>query len=146
MTTRHALKPEPKTTMQFNYIKVERNDTVATITLNRPEKLNALNIDIMQELHDAAESFQHDTQTRVIVFTGEGRYFSSGADLSDSKRATGAQATLLERQRRSTLGQRLIKKLLDINQITIAAINGGALGGAACIVSALDFRIGADNC
>ena len=132
--------------MGFNCIEVTRQDTVATVKLNRPEKLNALNYDIMLELYQAAEQFHDDTQTRAIVFTGEGRYFSSGADLTDPGRASAAQDSVLQRERRTTLGQRLIKKLLEINQITIAAIKGGALGGGACIVSALDFRIGADNC
>ena len=131
--------------MGFNCIDVTRRDTVATVTLNRPEKLNALSIDLMEEIYEVAEQFHDDTQTRVIVFTGAGRYFSSGADLTDPKRAAVAQESLLRRERQTTLGQRVVKKLLEINQITIAAINGGALGGAACIVSALDFRIGADN-
>ena len=132
--------------MGFNCIEVVRRGAVATVTMNRPEKLNALSVDMMEELYEAAEQFQDDTETRAIVFTGAGRYFSSGADLTDPKRAALAHESLLRRERQTTLGQRVIRKLLEINQITIAAIRGGALGGAACIVTALDFRIGTDTC
>ena len=132
--------------MGFNCIQVAHRGAVATVTMDRPEKLNALSIEMMEELYEAAGQFHDDTETRAIIFTGTGRYFSSGADLTDPKRAALAHESLLRRQRQTTLGQRLIKKLLEIDQITIAAIHGGALGGAACIVSALDFRIGTDTC
>ncbi len=132
--------------MGFKNIDVVRRGAVATVTLNRPEKLNALSIDLMQEIFEVADQFQHDTETRVVIFAGAGRFFSAGADLADPKRAILAEDGLLRRQRQTTLGQRVIKKLLEMDQITIAAIQGGALGGAACIVSALDFRIGTDTC
>ena len=132
--------------MNFELLKIERQEHIAIVSLNRPEKLNALSIDLMEEIYQAAEHFHEDADTRVVIFTGAGRFFSAGADLNDPRRAALAQESLLRRQRQTTLGQRVIRKLLDIPQITIAAINGGALGGAACIVTALDFRIGADDC
>ena len=131
--------------MSYTNLRVDKNGHVATVTLNRPEKLNALSIDLMQEICDVADSFLHDYETRAVIFTGAGKYFTAGADLTDPKRAQVSQASLLERQRHTTLGQRMAAKLLAINQITIAAINGGALGGGGVIVSALDFRIAADD-
>ena len=131
--------------MSFQFLTITRNGPIATVTLNRPDKLNALSIALMEEIYEAADQFHQDTETRAIIFTGAGRYFSAGADLADPARHAVRQESLLMRQRQTTLGQRVIKKLLDIDQITIAAINGGALGGAACIVSALDIRLGADT-
>ena len=131
--------------MSYQFLSVEKEGHVATVTLNRPEKLNALSVDLMQEICDVADSFLHDVETRVIIFTGSGKHFTAGADLSDPKRMELQQKGLLERQRHTTLGQRMAAKLQAINQITIAAINGGALGGGAVIVSALDFRVAADN-
>jgi enoyl-CoA hydratase/carnithine racemase len=132
--------------MDYKLLTIEHRDHTAIVTLNRPEKLNALSGDLMKEIKDVAESFQEDVDTRVVVFTGAGKHFSAGRDLTDPNMAARGQDSLLVRQRLYHLGPRMIRALTEINQITIAAINGGALGGAACIVSALDFRIGADDC
>lgn len=132
--------------MDYQHLSIERKGHIATVTLNRPEKVNALSIDLMKEIARAAESFQDDVDTRVVIFTGAGEHFSAGMDLSDPRRASVAKESLLVRLRQFDVGPRMIRKLTRIDQITIAAINGGALGGGACIVSALDFRIGADDC
>lgn len=131
--------------MSYKNLRVEKDGLIATVTLDRPEKLNALSVELMQEICDVADSFLHDYETRAIIFTGAGKYFTAGADLTDPKRQSLQQASLLERQRHTTLGQRMTAKLQEINQITIAAINGGALGGGGVIVSALDFRIAAEG-
>ncbi|XOV90403.1 MAG: enoyl-CoA hydratase/isomerase family protein [Pseudomonadota bacterium] len=130
--------------MSFNDIVVDREGQIATVTLNRPAAANALNTGIMQELETAARSFLDDEQTRVVIFRGEGKHFSAGADLKQPRRET---ATSLLMQRRQTgLGARMIRAILDINQVTICAIQGAALGGGACIPTACDFRIGSDDC
>lgn len=131
--------------MTYENLSVERRDHLAVVTLDRPDKLNALSIDLMEEIERAAEEFSADVETRVVIFTGRGRHFSAGADLADPRRAEAARAPLLARQRGASLGPRMARKLQDIPQITIAAINGGALGGGAVIVSALDFRIAAES-
>jgi enoyl-CoA hydratase/carnithine racemase len=132
--------------MHYEHLIVERKGPVAVVTLNRPERLNALSVDIMTEIERVTEEFREDVETRVVIFTGKGRHFSAGIDLKDPKRAAVAEASLLKRQRAFHQGPRMIRKLYEMNQITIAAVNGGALGGGACIVTALDFRIGADDC
>jgi enoyl-CoA hydratase/carnithine racemase len=132
--------------MNYKNLLVEKREHIAVITLNRPEKLNALNTDLMRELEKIAEEFQDDIETRVVIFTGAGKHFSAGRDLRERGMKLPGQDGLLLRQREFDLGPRMIRALMDMNQITIAAINGGALGGAACIVSALDFRIGAEDC
>ncbi len=132
--------------MNYKNLIVEKNGRIAIVKLNRPVRLNALNNSLMREIEMVTDEFQEDTETRVVIFTGQGKHFSSGADLKDPKRAAASSASLISKQRQFHLGPRMIQKLHEMNQITIAAINGGALGGGACIVSALDFRIGAEDC
>jgi enoyl-CoA hydratase/carnithine racemase len=132
--------------MNYENLIVERKGHIATVTLNRPEKLNALSIDLMAEMEKVTEEFQEDLDTRVVIFTGAGKHFSAGVDLSDPSRTEGMTGPVLQRQRSFHIGPRMVRKLLEINQITIAAIHGVALGGGACIASALDFRIGSDDC
>jgi enoyl-CoA hydratase/carnithine racemase len=132
--------------MGYSFLDIRREDHVAVVALNRPDRLNALSIDLMEEIEALTDDLRKDVDTRVVVFTGAGKHFSAGADLTDPRRMKSAENTLLTRLRDSNIGPRMLKKILDIDQITIAAINGGALGGAACMVSAMDFRIGADDC
>jgi enoyl-CoA hydratase len=132
--------------MNYQYLLVEKHEHIAVVTLNRPDRLNALSTDLMRELEKVADEFQDDVETRVVIFTGAGKHFSAGRDLQDSRTSVIGPEGLLAKQRAFHLGPRMIRKLFDINQITIAAMNGGALGGAACIASALDFRLGADDC
>ncbi|MHA2123617.1 MAG: enoyl-CoA hydratase/isomerase family protein, partial [Promethearchaeota archaeon] len=124
-----------------NLIIDKREDHIALVTFNRPNQLNTLNSALMSEIEHLTEDFQKDTETRVVIFTGAGKHFSGGADLKEQR----APSTLLEQTRAKQIGPRMIRKLFMMDQITIAAINGGAFGGGACIVSALDFRIGERN-
>ena len=130
--------------MAFQYLKVVREGHVATVTLNRPEALNALSTGLMEEVEEASRSFLGDEQTRVVVFMGEGKHFSAGADLKQPRAA--GETSLLMRRRQAGLGARMIRAILDINQVTICAVQGAALGGAACIATACDFRVGSDDC
>ncbi|MFX0133277.1 MAG: enoyl-CoA hydratase/isomerase family protein [Candidatus Hodarchaeota archaeon] len=129
--------------MEYENLLIERRDDhIAIVILNRPDKLNALNTNLRKEIIKVTEEFHDDTETRVVIFTGAGKNFSAGVDLKEPQ----TPKTLLGRQRDYNLGPKMIRCLYEMNQITIAAINGVALGGAACIVSALDFRIGAEDC
>lgn len=129
-----------------DHLTIERHGAIATVSLNRPKVRNALSLTLMRDIIETAQAFREDTKTRVVIFTGTGDHFSGGADLKDAERAQLADADLLVRQRATQIGQRLMQSLLEIPQITIAAVNGYALGGGACIVSALDFRIGSETC
>jgi len=127
------------------HLEITRSGNVAVVAFDRPEKLNALNRDLMREIIHVANAFHDDVETRVVVFTGKGKHFSAGADLSDPDRAGGAGATRLRQRRTIRVGPELIRSIFEMEQITIAAINGGALGGGACIATACDFRIGAQD-
>lgn len=132
--------------MDYKNLIVERSGPIAVVTLNRPEQLNALSTDLMEEMCAVAEGFGDDLETRVVIFTGAGKHFSAGMDLKDPRRAAVINESVLARQRQFAVGPRMIRKLIEISQITIAAIHGVALGGGACITTALDFRIGTDDC
>ncbi|NJN51683.1 MAG: enoyl-CoA hydratase/isomerase family protein [Gammaproteobacteria bacterium] len=122
---------------------IDRRQHVATVTFDRPAKANALNPALMREIEAAAIAFADDTETRVVIFTGAGRHFSSGADLSDGGTVP---VTLIERRRRARLGERVMRALLEMDQITIGAWNGAAMGGGGCIAAAMDLRVGAEDC
>ena len=131
-------------THTYRNLTVDRRGHVAVVTFNRPDKANALNYDHLQEIEQVALAFRDDADTRAVVFTGAGKHFSSGADLTDPGDAYRGPLAL--RRRRARIGERAIRALLDIDQITVAAWNGAAMGGGACVATALDFRIGAHDC
>jgi|TARA_B100000315_G_scaffold235487_1_gene250445 enoyl-CoA hydratase/carnithine racemase len=130
--------------IDYQHLTVSRDGHIATVTFNRPDKANALHYDHLTEIEHAALSFREDADTRAVVFTGAGKHFSSGADLTDTGKAY--RVPLVQRRRRIRVGERAIRALRGIDQITIAAWNGAAMGGGACVATALDLRIGADDC
>jgi enoyl-CoA hydratase/carnithine racemase len=133
--------------MEYKNLIIQRKGHVTTVRLNRPEKLNTLSRDLMGEIDDLANSFHEDEKTRVVIFTGSGKNFCAGVDLAERQKSDqGEVATRLMSLRNIRIGPKMIRSIYEINQITIAAINGFALGGGACIASACDFRIGANDC
>ena len=129
--------------MIYNNLVVRSEGHVTRVILNRPEQLNALNTGLMEDIEAVARSFLDDEQTRVVIFSGAGKHFSAGADL---KQKVSTDDSMIIRRRKSGLGARMIKAITEINQVTIAAIHGVALGGGACIPTACDFRIGSEDC
>lgn len=130
--------------MDYQHLVVERDGHIATIRFNRPAKANALHFEHLSEIEHAAQSFRDDAESRVVIFAGSGKHFSSGADLTDAGDAY--KVPMVQRRRRMRIGERAIEAILDIDQITIAAWQGAAMGGGACIATACDFRVGADDC
>lgn len=130
--------------MSWEYLNVRHSGHIAWVEFARPNQANALNYQHLQEIEQAAKSFRDDDTTRVVIFTGQGKHFSGGADLNDP--GSEYHGTLALRRRRLRIGERAIEAVRDMDQITIAAWNGGALGGGACLATAMDFRIGAEDC
>lgn len=128
--------------MAYEYLKVLKEGPICRVLLNRPEKLNALNTGIMEEVEAVSRSFLDDEETRVVVFMGEGKHFCAGADL---RQKVGGDDSMVARRRKSGLGARMIRAITEIQQVTIAAVHGAALGGGACIPTACDFRIGSED-
>ena len=129
--------------MGYQYLDVTQDGFIATVSFTRPEKANAANFGLIAELEQACLSFRDDLDTRVVIFTGEGKNFCSGMDLSDSNEDYGD--TILERRRNTRIGGRAIRALCDIDQITICAWKGAAVGGGAVIATATDFRVGTNT-
>jgi enoyl-CoA hydratase/carnithine racemase len=128
--------------MPTSFIDVARDGHIATVTINRPEKRNAITNEMMEDIERIARDFAKDEQTRAIVVRAEGRDFSVGADLSQP-RFQGDPQSMLIRRRQLQLGSLMMRALREIHQPTICAVQGVATGGAACIATACDFRIAA---
>ena len=132
--------------MKYETILVERDDKLAgltTITINRPDKLNALNMQVHDDLQQACLDLQDDHATRVVILTGAGRAFSAGADLSSFR--AGQPQSDLDRRLRVHVGGRTSAALERLDQVTIGAINGLAIGGAVVFASCVDIRIAAKS-
>ena len=126
---------------------------LVTITLNRPEKLNAINFRMHAELQQACRDLADDADARVVIVTGAGRAFSAGADLgaspSDPNRPPLASSTTerspLRERIRSSAGNRTCAALEGLDQVTIGAVNGLAIGGAVVFLACLDIRLAAES-
>jgi len=128
--------------VQCEHILLEREDGVGIVTLNRPEKLNAMNRKLSGELHDAIKELDADDAIGCIVITGAGnRAFSAGGDIheqrEDDRRFT--QEELDGRRGRGSL------EIAVSEKPTIGMINGMAYGGAAVLASSLDMRVGCED-
>ena len=118
-------------------------DHVAVITLNRPDRLNAMSIDLAIELWDALDSVALENETWVVVLAGAGRAFSSGLDLKDYgiiPNVAGLQVGGIA-QRSMRYYSRLVPKMRSIPQPIVAAIDGPAFGGGMCLALGADLRL-----
>lgn len=129
-------------------VKVERpTEHVAVVTLDRPEVLNALSIDLAIELDRTLLEVSMDNAVRVVVLTGAGRAFCSGLDLKDYgvvPNIDGLQVGQIA-QRSMRVYSRLVTTLRSLHQPVIAAVNGPAFGGGMCLALACDLRFGAPS-
>uniref|UniRef100_UPI00286D6E84 enoyl-CoA hydratase/isomerase family protein n=1 Tax=Sandarakinorhabdus sp. TaxID=1916663 RepID=UPI00286D6E84 len=104
-------------------------DQIATITLNRPEKRNALSQAMLAELERLADSLRGAGDVRAVVLGGEGTDFSVGADIGEMEGRLAAPASLTEARRAAQLGARVMRAVQGIDQPTICALKGVATGG-----------------
>ncbi|MBP6723310.1 MAG: enoyl-CoA hydratase [Halioglobus sp.] len=120
---------------------------VTLITLNRPERMNAMAFDVMVPFKEALEEVSFDNDTRVVVITGAGQGFCSGADLEDPGWLdifNGLTVPGIARRAMKILDD-VIKAIHDMHQPVIGAINGPAIGGGFCLAMAADIRIASDG-
>lgn len=120
---------------------------VARITLHRPERLNAMSIDLVIELDDALNAVGADNDVSVVILTGSGRGFCSGLDLKDYGIIPNIDGLNVGRiaQRSMRYYSRLILTIRRIPQPVIAAVNGPAFGGGLCLALAPELRIAAES-
>ncbi|MGC6431858.1 MAG: enoyl-CoA hydratase/isomerase family protein [Jejuia sp.] len=128
--------------MSCTNLLVSRNDNITTITINRPQKLNALNQETIKELHDALKSADEDKSTKVIIVTGSGeKAFVAGADISEFADYSVEEGTHL-----AANGQEILFNFIEnLGTPVIAAVNGFALGGGLELAMACHFRVASDN-
>jgi len=128
----------------FRQITYEVDDRIALVTLNRPERMNAWTITMMEELIDAFHRADTDDDVRVIIVTGAGRAFCAGADLNpDNMNSVKARAHSKEVPR-DTAG-RFALKAYEVMKPCIAAVNGAAVGVGVTMTLAMDIRIAAET-
>ena len=120
-------------------LRVEVDGPVATLTLDRPEALNALTVEVKVALREALESIAADRAVRVVVLTGAGRAFCAGQDLAEREHPDAAPLDVELRERYNPI----IRALRSMGQPVIAAVNGVAAGAGASLAFACDLRIAA---
>jgi enoyl-CoA hydratase len=111
-------------------------DRIATVTINRPDKLNALNERVIAELGDAISAARDDRSIGGVILTGAGRAFVAGADIAELERHGAIAAKLLAQR-----GQSVFRQFETSPKPTIAAVNGFALGGGCELAMACHIRL-----
>jgi enoyl-CoA hydratase len=130
-----------------DFVRVERpRPHVALVTLNRPDRMNSMAFDLMVPLRETLENLSRDNDIRVVVLTGAGKGFCSGADLENPGRIPDIEGLTLPTiaMRSMELLEKVILTVRGMHQPVIAAVNGPAIGGGFCLALACDLRVAAD--
>lgn len=127
--------------MAYNTLLLETRDGIAVLTINRPDKLNALNDQVVAELHQAALALKADDSVRGVILTGSGpKAFVAGADIGDL-----AKQGVLDGRQRALNGQQMLYAIERMGKPVLAAVNGFALGGGCELAMACHIRIASEN-
>jgi enoyl-CoA hydratase len=130
--------------MERRFVKVEKGlgpqGRIAVVRFDRGDNINALSQEAMRELRDVPRDFEDDLLTSVVILTGGAKAFSAGFDLKDTEGRQRDQLSVGERIHRQRLGPKMCKAWHEMDQVTIAAIEGHCIGGGAALVVSLDFR------
>jgi enoyl-CoA hydratase len=127
--------------MAFENLLYERRNGIGYVTVNRPEKLNALNLKTMDELHDCFQEIERDEEVRAVILTGTGeKAFVGGADINELAVQTPVEGKELSRR-----GQKILDLIEQLGKPVIAAVNGYALGGGCELALACTIRIASEN-
>ena len=138
--------------MVYQYVILRKEKGIATITLNRPQRLNALSLPVLEELARSIEEVSTDREVRVLILTGAGRAFCAGGDFRDGE---GSPASIVGRQELGKIAEAAQSRprrsrgtswaLQNMDVPTIAMVNGPAVGAGFCIALACDLRIGSED-
>jgi enoyl-CoA hydratase len=125
----------------YHTLLTEISEGICTITINRPDKLNAINKDVMQELSEVMEEVKNNAEIRLAILTGSGaKAFVAGADISEFTGLSGDDGMALAKK-----GQDVFFAIENSTKPVIAAVNGFALGGGCELAMACHFRIASEN-
>ena len=125
----------------MSLVNISKSDGICTIKINRPDKLNAMNMEVANEIIKVFKEIETDDSVKVVILTGEGdKAFSAGADI-----AYMSTITPIEAEKYAKLGHLLTYTVENCSKPTIAAVNGFALGGGCELALACDLRIAADT-
>ncbi len=132
--------------MDFETVILKKEGHIATITMNRPEMMNALNTQMLQEMVAAIDEIACNDDVRVVVLTGAGRVFCSGADISEGGKASGLSGTPVEMHHNLRNSyQKVALRLQRLDKPTIAMVNGAAVGAGCDFAFACDMRVGSEK-
>jgi enoyl-CoA hydratase len=127
--------------MAYTTLLFDLTDGIARVTINRPDKLNALNATVIAELDDAVGRIERDRDVRAVLLTGAGpKAFVAGADIGE----IGGQDAMAG-QGRARAGQRMMRRLEQCGKPVVAAVNGFALGGGCELAMACHLRVASDT-
>jgi enoyl-CoA hydratase len=131
---------------RYEFIKVEKAERVATVTLNRPDRLNAVNPGLHHELMTIWNDLAEDREVNAIILTGAGRAFCAGGDVKGMASGTLASASGGKAERITAAeGRRIVQNMLDVEQPIIGAINGDAVGLGATIALLCDIIVASEK-
>jgi len=128
-------------TKDGDVVRVEETGVLAVVTLNRPEKKNAMSLSMIRELNRVAGEFALRPDLKAVVLTGGPEYFTAGMDLSDMASPPLSAASFTEKRKILGYAPAMCRAWEEIPQVTLAAIEGFCLGGGVSLTSSLDFRI-----
>jgi enoyl-CoA hydratase/carnithine racemase len=133
--------------MRYETLTLETRGETLIVRLNRPDKLNAFDTKLIGELISLSRELKTDLSTRFVIYTGEGRAFSSGADLAGMENGGGSGRIAPEDAARLAQfnGQELLRSVEQLEQVTLAAVNGICLGAGVALILACDFRFAAES-
>ena len=128
-----------------SYVRIEKGlgpeGRVARVAFDRGDRINALSPEAMRQLRAAAQSFEDDLDTSVVVLSGNTHAFSAGYDLKDTERKAARDGGLATERRAVSAGPRMCRAWSGLEQVTIAAIEGHCIGGGVALAASLDFRV-----
>lgn len=130
---------------QFSLLRVEVEERIATVTLCRPDALNAINVELHTELEDIWGVIDRDPDVDVVIVTGDGRAFSAGGDVKKMKERAGTEEGLRHALSIPAKTRRIVHGILDMQQPVIAAVNGDVTGLGATIALLCDMVVLAEE-
>lgn len=122
----------------MNYFLLEQNDHIAIVTMNQPQVLNSFSMEVQKEFLALLEELENNPSLQGLIITGAGKAFAAGADIKQMANMNAGEALEFSR-----LGNRVFDKIESFKAVTVAAINGAALGGGCELALACDYRIAA---